>query len=267
MSKRSQTLRALVTERLTAAAEEIFELVERTIAEYEEELCRSKEENQRRQGVTDAQVQTATAQKVSAPGLETARSVEVKVEPVEPEHRADTQGDGPAAKRLEMPERNFLAQRMETESDGGLDSPRADSDMSLGDNERSSRNDRGGKKLIPLKRNLRRHRRVPGGDKTFSYSLCTNGFMQRAYVRMYLQARPGETSFCCPVCARQFKLEDQLKRHMSTHTAQNGFSLTQENTARSHEETSDRPFSCSECNARFRRRVNLNRHLTVHCEK
>ncbi|XP_055083901.1 uncharacterized protein LOC129456909 [Periophthalmus magnuspinnatus] len=48
MSK-GQTLRALVNERLTAAAEEIFALFERTIAEYEEELCRSKEENQRNQ--------------------------------------------------------------------------------------------------------------------------------------------------------------------------------------------------------------------------
>ncbi|KAJ0000578.1 hypothetical protein NQD34_012420 [Periophthalmus magnuspinnatus] len=42
-------MRALVNERLTAAAEEIFALFERTIAEYEEELCRSKEENQRNQ--------------------------------------------------------------------------------------------------------------------------------------------------------------------------------------------------------------------------
>ncbi|XP_055088226.1 uncharacterized protein LOC117392730 isoform X2 [Periophthalmus magnuspinnatus] len=46
MCKR-RTLRALVQERLTAAAEEIFALFERTIAEYEEELRRSKEENQR----------------------------------------------------------------------------------------------------------------------------------------------------------------------------------------------------------------------------
>ncbi|XP_044043509.1 gastrula zinc finger protein XlCGF57.1-like [Siniperca chuatsi] len=34
-----QTLRAFVSQRLSAAAEEIFELFERTIAEYEEELC------------------------------------------------------------------------------------------------------------------------------------------------------------------------------------------------------------------------------------
>uniref|UniRef100_UPI0037E72B94 zinc finger and SCAN domain-containing protein 2-like n=1 Tax=Semicossyphus pulcher TaxID=241346 RepID=UPI0037E72B94 len=37
-----QMLRVLVNQRLTAAAEEIFELFEKTIAEYEEELCRSK---------------------------------------------------------------------------------------------------------------------------------------------------------------------------------------------------------------------------------
>ncbi|KAJ0066251.1 hypothetical protein NL108_004147 [Boleophthalmus pectinirostris] len=53
MSK-SQTLRALVNERLTAAAEEIFALFERTIAEYEEEVCRSKEENQRKQEQLDS---------------------------------------------------------------------------------------------------------------------------------------------------------------------------------------------------------------------
>ena len=53
MSK-GQTLRALVNERLTAAAQEIFALFERTIAEYEEELCRSKEENQRKQELLDS---------------------------------------------------------------------------------------------------------------------------------------------------------------------------------------------------------------------
>lgn len=43
----AQILRSLVKQRLAAAAEEICGLVERTLAEYEEELGRSKEENQR----------------------------------------------------------------------------------------------------------------------------------------------------------------------------------------------------------------------------
>ncbi|XP_038580288.1 zinc finger protein 260-like [Micropterus salmoides] len=49
-----QVLRALVKQRLSAAAEEIFGLFERTISEYEQELCRSKEENQRHRKLLDA---------------------------------------------------------------------------------------------------------------------------------------------------------------------------------------------------------------------
>ncbi|XP_030002499.1 zinc finger protein 160-like [Sphaeramia orbicularis] len=53
MSHKKQILRSLVEQRLTAAAEEIFGLFERTIAEYEEELCRTKEENQRQKQILD----------------------------------------------------------------------------------------------------------------------------------------------------------------------------------------------------------------------
>ncbi|XP_070690886.1 zinc finger protein with KRAB and SCAN domains 1-like [Pempheris klunzingeri] len=49
-----QMLRASVSRRLSAAAEEIFELFGRAIAEYEEELCRCKEENERQQRLLDA---------------------------------------------------------------------------------------------------------------------------------------------------------------------------------------------------------------------
>ncbi|KAK7916089.1 hypothetical protein WMY93_011850 [Mugilogobius chulae] len=54
MCAKLAAVRALMQERLTAAAEEIFALVERTIAEFEEELCRSKEENQRKQQLLDS---------------------------------------------------------------------------------------------------------------------------------------------------------------------------------------------------------------------
>ena len=49
-----QLLRALVEQRLTAAVEEIFVLFERSIAEQEEELCRTKEENERQRRLLDA---------------------------------------------------------------------------------------------------------------------------------------------------------------------------------------------------------------------
>ncbi|XP_063755124.1 cilia- and flagella-associated protein 251-like [Eleginops maclovinus] len=56
MSKVQMQL-SLVKQRLTAAAEEIFVLFERTIAEYEEELSRSKEENERHRKLLDAVLQ------------------------------------------------------------------------------------------------------------------------------------------------------------------------------------------------------------------
>ncbi|KAM9797807.1 zinc finger protein 658B-like [Syngnathus typhle] len=42
-------LKDLMKERLNLAVEEIFDLFERTVADYEEKLCREKEENERRQ--------------------------------------------------------------------------------------------------------------------------------------------------------------------------------------------------------------------------
>ncbi|XP_051927156.1 trichohyalin-like isoform X2 [Hippocampus zosterae] len=47
-------LRALLNQRLSAAVEEILVAVETTIAEYEEELCRSKEEIERQRQLLDA---------------------------------------------------------------------------------------------------------------------------------------------------------------------------------------------------------------------
>lgn len=49
-----EMLRALLNQRLNAAVEEVFVVFERTIAEYEEELCRTKEENERQRQLLDA---------------------------------------------------------------------------------------------------------------------------------------------------------------------------------------------------------------------
>lgn len=49
-----QLFRSLVKQRLAAAAEDIFGLFERTIAEFEEELVRCQEENRRQRQLLDA---------------------------------------------------------------------------------------------------------------------------------------------------------------------------------------------------------------------
>ncbi|XP_061890206.1 zinc finger protein 391-like isoform X1 [Entelurus aequoreus] len=56
--RKLQMLRALVNQRLSAAVEEIFVMFERTIAEYEEELSRTKEEKERQHQLLDAVFKT-----------------------------------------------------------------------------------------------------------------------------------------------------------------------------------------------------------------
>ncbi|XP_057687966.1 uncharacterized protein LOC130913390 [Corythoichthys intestinalis] len=57
-------LKELVRERLIAAADEIFELFERAIASYEEQLCRAREENERHRRQLEAVSKTQTVTKL-----------------------------------------------------------------------------------------------------------------------------------------------------------------------------------------------------------
>ncbi|XP_061878242.1 zinc finger protein 287-like isoform X2 [Entelurus aequoreus] len=52
-----QMLRALVTERLTVAVEEIFVVLERTVAEYEDELSRTRADNARQRQLPEAVIE------------------------------------------------------------------------------------------------------------------------------------------------------------------------------------------------------------------
>ncbi|XP_061895487.1 uncharacterized protein LOC133644771 isoform X2 [Entelurus aequoreus] len=69
-------LRMLMEQRLHSVVEEIFGLFERTIAEYEDELARTKEEKERQQELLDAVfkpqfvLQRADVQQVSAESQE-----------------------------------------------------------------------------------------------------------------------------------------------------------------------------------------------------
>ncbi|XP_077395970.1 uncharacterized protein LOC144032145 isoform X3 [Festucalex cinctus] len=71
-----QMLRALLNQRLSAAVEEIFVVFERTIAEYEEELCRTKEENRRQRQLLDAFTRAVVSEDLSTEQQELSSRVE-----------------------------------------------------------------------------------------------------------------------------------------------------------------------------------------------
>ncbi|CAB1327753.1 unnamed protein product [Coregonus sp. 'balchen'] len=71
-----QLLNVFVTERLSAAAVEIFGAVEKTIAEYQEEICRSAEANERHRRQLDMLLNVFVTERLSATAAEIFEAVE-----------------------------------------------------------------------------------------------------------------------------------------------------------------------------------------------
>lgn len=74
-----QLLRAAVERSLTAAADEIFRLLERTVTEYEDEVRRLKQQNQLKQKLLDAAWNPQVL--LNAGGLFTLNTFETDFEP------------------------------------------------------------------------------------------------------------------------------------------------------------------------------------------
>lgn len=71
-----EMLRLLINQRLTAAAEEIFGVFGRTIAEYEEEISRSKLEIDRQRRLLDLSTTPQISVQVNGSGEELLREAE-----------------------------------------------------------------------------------------------------------------------------------------------------------------------------------------------
>ncbi|XP_045897663.1 gastrula zinc finger protein XlCGF26.1-like isoform X1 [Micropterus dolomieu] len=106
-----QTLRAFVQQRLSAAAEEIFELFERTIAEYEEELCGQRKlldavfKPEVRLHRADVQLLLVSKEEVPPEQLESSPSVDQEDPPERPHIKEER---SPSLDQEDPPERPHI---------------------------------------------------------------------------------------------------------------------------------------------------------------
>ncbi|XP_076579511.1 uncharacterized protein LOC143315873 [Chaetodon auriga] len=278
-----QTLRAFVKQRLTAAAEEIFELFERTIAEYEEELCRQRKlldavfQPEVRLHRADVRLLSASQEEDPPERQEWSPSLDQE-DPAELPHIKEEQEElwtsqegeqlpGPEEADItkstfppvpvkseeedeEKPQSSQLHQRhaedTETEADGedcGGPEPARSSDPDRPETDDSCDWEETREAQPGL--NPLQNNEAPVSDVKCNTGQTSVSSSECASGFDHSGVQTGEKPFSCSVCGRTYPRKSSLTTHMRLHSE-------------------GKRFSCSVCKKTFPWRVHVVTHMRIH---
>ncbi|KAK5617161.1 hypothetical protein CRENBAI_011655 [Crenichthys baileyi] len=275
-----QPLREFIRERLTAAAEEIFSQVEKTIVQYEEEIDRQRrlldltwrprtgqnpaEPPQGEEKVLSVQQETSTSleQQILEP-----EPPQVKEEQKEPEAPLVQEEEKLCGDEAEEPlvlknEADFFMvtvsddQNIQSEPEPNRYQlfslcPEAEKQHQEGGSygAAGSSTDR---RLAS--KNICDGTKAEGGqsdaatqtaEKSVKCDVCGKAFKHLYEMKIHRRTHTGERPFSCKICSKSFMRSSGLSVHMRIHTGH-------------------RPYSCKTCGKRFTQLSSLNYHMRTH---
>ncbi|XP_037837197.1 oocyte zinc finger protein XlCOF6-like [Kryptolebias marmoratus] len=279
-----QSLRQFISERLTAAAGEIFTEFEKTIVQYEEEIDR-----QRR--LLD----------ISWKPHRSSDTAEIKKEQQKPELPQIKEeeeelcfGKDKEQLVLKQEAETFMVteQRDHREPEPNRDqlfsqnSPEAENQdqegTRTGDSGSSREEELKGNRKSPESRDLRddvirlklkRQKKTTTGGKVYSCGSCGKSFFDSSFLAQHVRTHTGETPFSCLTCGKSFRQRRNLNDHVRTHTGEKPFtcqtcgtSFTQRSHLRRHMiiHSGEKSFSCQTCGKEFSRKQSLTDHMICH---
>ncbi|TKS69992.1 Zinc finger protein [Collichthys lucidus] len=278
-------LKALVSERLSAAAEEIFSIFEQTIRDYEETVSRSKQEldQQRRlQGWTaplqlsvredDAASEQDHCEKKTDLCEDDPEALQIKKEQEEEPSTSQT-GEKQDEADTKVSMFNIIYVQRSKDDGGHLtqqnqeDENRGDRLYSGSSEQLKSDPDKEGCgaseptsdcEMSEVSDDECRDRGFYSGinrkdpqqagekaDRPYACSVCNKNFRIKSILTRHMKTHTGEKPYSCSVCGKSFIQRSYLQTHMNSHSGQ-------------------KPYTCSFCGRGFTQVGNMNAHIRIH---